>query len=407
MKEFFNVMQVDAVLQLKDRFESMAIEQVPLDSALGRILAEDFTAPQDIPGFDRATMDGYAVSAASTYGASEGNPAYVTVVGVVAMGQIPDHTIGPGQASRISTGGMLPQGADSVVMIEHVDIIDETTIEVFHSVAPGQNMVARDEDAAQGQALLTAGSCLRPQEIGLLASCGVLKVAVFKQPRVGIISTGDEVVPVDASPEIGEVRDVNTHTLAALLRRMGAQPVVYGIVRDRYDDLLEICNRAVAETDMVLASGGSSVGTRDLTVEVLSSLPDSEILVHGVSISPGKPTILARCGNKPFWGLPGHVTSSMVIVTVLVRPFLARLSGRQSDAPVCVPARLSRNVASAQGRVDYVRVRLVQEGNTRYAEPVLGASGLIRTMVEADGLIAVDMNSEGLEKGARVEVILF
>lgn len=407
MKEFFNVMHIDAVLELKKRFAPMDAEQVPLDECPGRILAEAFKAPQDIPGFDRSTMDGFAVCAASTYGASEGNPAYLTVVGTVGMGQIPDHTVLPGQASRISTGGMLPEGADSVVMIEHADVIDETTIEVFHSVAPGQHMVAGDEDAARGQLLIPAGCRLRPQEIGMLAACGVTAVSVFKRPRIGIISSGDEVVPVDASPRVGEVRDVNTHSLAALVRQLGGEPVTFGIIRDRYDDLLEACRQALDRTDMVLVSGGSSVGTRDLTVSVLSALSGSEILVHGVSISPGKPTILARCDDKPFWGLPGHVTSAMVIFNVLVRPFFARISGWRDDTPIRVSAELTRNVASVLGRVDFVRVRLLDENGVFRADPVLGASGLIRTMVEADGLIAIDKDSEGLEQGAKVDVILF
>lgn len=407
MNEFFNVTTIDNVLEMADEFGQTAAEQVALDDALDRVLAEDFNAGSDIPGFDRSTMDGFAVSAASTYGASEGNPAYLTVVGSVYMGQVPDHTIGPGQASRIATGGMLPQGADSVVMVEHAEAIDETTIEVFKSVAPGQHIVARDEDAASGQTLLSAGTRLRPQEIGMLAACGVITTKVFQLPRVGIISSGDEVVPVDAAPLPGQVRDVNSHSLAALVRQTGGRPVLYGIVKDRFEDLLAACRQALEQTDMVLVSGGSSVGTRDLTVEVLAALPESRVLVHGVSISPGKPTILARCGRKPFWGLPGHVTSAMVVFMVLVRPFLAQINGWRDRSPVIVRARIARNVASAQGRVDFVRVKLTVRQGEQWAEPVLGASGLIRTMVAADGLVAIAMNSEGLEKGNEVEVMRF
>jgi molybdopterin molybdotransferase len=407
MKEFFKVMEIDAVLALKSLFAPMTGETVKLEQALGRILAIDFAADSDIPGFDRSTVDGYAVRAASTYGASEGNPAYLAIVGAVAMGQTPDHGVGPGQAARIATGGMLPQGADSVVMVEHAEAIDDATIEVYRSVAPGQHVVARDEDAAKGQTLLCAGCRLRAQEVGLLAACGATTLTVFRRPRVGIISSGDEVVPVEARPRPGEVRDVNTHTLAAMVVQAGGEPIHHGIVQDRYDDLLSVCRRALAETDMVLVSGGSSVGTRDLTVEVLAALDQSRILVHGVSISPGKPTILAQCGAKPFWGLPGHVTSAMVVFMVMVRPFLAHLAGWTNDAPVRVPARLTRNVASTQGRVDFVRVRLTTRAGKTWAEPILGASGLIRTMVAADGLIAIDLNSEGLEQGAEVEVMLF
>jgi len=406
MKAFFDVMDIDAVLALKAGFEPVGAARIPLEQALGRFLSEDLVADRDLPGFDRATMDGYAVSAASTYGASEGNPAYLNLVGAVGMGQTPDHRVGPGQASRIATGGMLPEGADAVVMIEHAEAVDDTTLEVYRSVAPGQYMVARDEDAAKGEVLLPAGRRLRAQEIGLLAACGRVSVRVFDVPRVGIISTGDEVVPVTAEPAPGQVRDVNAYTLTALVAQAGGAPERYGIVKDRYEDLLDVCRRALAENDMVLVSGGSSVGTRDLTEAVLSALSESSILVHGVSISPGKPTILARCGIKAFWGLPGHVTSAMVVFMVLVRPFLIHIGGGTGESPVRVRARLARNVASAQGRVDYVRVRLTEKRGQLWAEPILGASGLIRTMIAADGLMAVDLNSEGLERGAEVEVLL-
>jgi molybdopterin molybdotransferase len=407
MKEFFKVTTIEAVLALKNVFAPSGTERVGIEQALGRILAADLLAPGDIPGFDRSTVDGYAVRAASTYGASEGAPAYLAVVGAVEMGRPPIQAVGPGQAARIATGGMLPQGTDSVVMLEHAGVIDAATIEVYRSLAPGQHVVARDEDAAKGQALLSAGIRLRPQELGLLAACGATDVNVYIRPRVGIISTGDEVVPVEAVPQLGQVRDVNAHTLAALVRQCGGEAVRYGIVPDRYEALLAVCRQALAQNDMVLVSGGSSVGTRDLTVEVLAALEQSRILVHGVSISPGKPTILAQCGTKPFWGLPGHVTSAMVVFMVLVRPLLAHLAGWTNDAPVRVSARLTRNVASAQGRVDFVRVRLTHQAGEILAEPILGASGLIRTMVAADGLIAIDLNSEGLEQGAPVEVLLF
>lgn len=407
MKEFFNVTTIETVLAFREAFAPMAPLSVPLEQALDRVLVADLTAQSDIPGFDRATVDGYAVCAASTYGASEGTPAYLTLVGAVEMGKAPTGKVGPGQAARIATGGMLPPGADSVVMVEHTGVIDDGTIEIYRSVAPGQHVVARDEDAAKGQLLLPAGICLRPQELGMLAACGVNEVSVHGQPRVGIISSGDEVVPVEAEPGPGQVRDVNSHTLAALVRQGGGVPTCYGIVPDRFEALLAVSRQALAQNDMVLVSGGSSVGTRDLTVEVLEALAQSRLLAHGVGISPGKPTILAQCGAKPFWGVPGHVTSAMVVFMVLVRPFLARLAGRINDAPTRVPARLTRNVASAQGRVDFVRVRLKYQDREVWAEPVLGASGLVRTMVAADGLIAIALNDEGLEQGAAVEVLLF
>lgn len=406
MKEFFQVLGTDSVLALRPHFHVAGSEEVDLDASLGRILAIDIKAPHDIPGFHRATMDGYAVQSASTYGASESNPAYLEVKGAVIMGKAPDFSLGPGQAAHIATGGMLPDGADSVVMVEHTDSVDETTIEVHRSVAPGQNSVAGDEDAYQGQVLLTKGRRIRFQEVGLLAACGINRVSVYCRPRVGIVSTGDEIVPLDTVPNPGQVRDVNTHTLAALVREAGAKPVVYGIVGDRYEDLKLMCQRAVEETDMVLASGGSSVGMRDLTLDVIKSLPKSSILVHGISIRPGKPTILAQCGDKAFWGLPGHVTSAMVVFMVVVSPFLAYISGEERQPQIKIKARLSRNLASVQGRVDFVRVRLIDRNGKQWAEPILGQSGLIRTMVAARGLVAVDENSEGVDQGTMVDVIM-
>jgi molybdopterin molybdotransferase len=407
MKEFFQVLDIDAVLALRDRFERLDGEKVGLNEAQGRVLFEDIAAACDLPGFDRATMDGFAVCAGSTYGASESNPAYLEVVGSVAMGKAPDFKVGPGQAARIATGGMLPEGADSVVMVEHTDNLDANTIEVHRSVAPGQHRVTREEDVARGQLLFSAGRVLKPQDIGLLAAMGNGTVSVYRRPRVGIIPTGDEVVPLSADPAPGQIRDVNTHTLGALVQEAGGQPVAYDIVEDRFESLFDTFKRALAENDMVLVSGGSSVGMRDLTLDAMEALEQSTILFHGVSIRPGKPTMLAHCGDKAFWGLPGHVTSAMVVFMVLVRPFLDYIGGRGARMQGRVRARLSRNLASVQGRVDFVRVRTAEREGHLWAEPILGQSGLLHTMVEADGLVAIDMNSEGLDQGSWVDVILF
>ncbi len=406
MKEFFKVETIERVLANAPAFAAVDTEEVALVEGLGRVLAEDVYSDVDIPDFDRSTMDGFAVKAASTFGASEANPAYLNVCGQVRMGMPPDFAIGPGEAARIATGGMLPQGADSVIMIEHTDALDDTTIEAYRSVAPGQHVIEKGEDIRHTGTALTRGRRIRPQEAGLLAACGRTQFNVFRRPMVGIISTGDEVVPVDQVPAAGEIRDVNAHTLSGQVLEAGGIPVVFGIVRDSRDDLLDKCRRALQLTDMVMISGGSSVGARDYTVEVLDSLPDTEILVHGISISPGKPTILARSGGKPFWGLPGHAVSAMVVFAVVVRPFLDRLCGLTDTVRrFPIQAVLSRNLASAQGRVDYVRVRLQEADGKVLAEPILGKSGLINTMVKADGLIAIGMNTEGLDQGTLVEVM--
>ena len=405
MKEFFNVETIEGVLSHVQSFSAVDTETVPLAECLGRVLAEDIYSDVDIPDFNRSTMDGFAVKASSTFGASEANPAYLNVRGQIRMGVRPDVSIGPGEAARIATGGMLPDGADSIIMVEHTDKLDDTTIEAYRSVAPGQHVIEKGEDIRHTQPALTRNTRVRPQEAGLLAACGRTEIPVFRRPLVGIISTGDEVVPVDRVPGQGQIRDINTQTLSGQVLAAGGVPMVFGIVKDNRDDLMEKCRIALERTDMVMISGGSSVGARDFTVEVLDALPDTEILVHGISISPGKPTILARSGGKAFWGLPGHAVSAMVVFAVVVRPFLDRLCGlSQTVRQFPVQAVLSRNLASAQGRVDYVRVRLVAADGHNIAEPILGKSGLINTMVKADGLIAIGMNTEGLDQGAIVQV---
>jgi molybdopterin molybdotransferase len=408
MKDFFNVTPLEKVFEYIRMFPVVAVEAISIETATERILAQDISSDEDVPGFSRSTMDGYAVYAASTFGASEGNPAYLTIDGAISMGENPTATIVPGQAIRISTGGMLPQGADSVVMMEYATEIEETTLEIYKSVAPGGNVITKGEDVQKSQSLLSAGTKLRPQEIGLLAALGIEQVDVYKKPMVGIISTGDEIVPIRNTPGPAQVRDINSYSISSQVVQAGGMPLSFGIIKDNYDALAETCRRALQKTDMLIISGGSSVGTRDLTIEVLESLNDAKILVHGIPISPGKPTILALADKKPIWGLPGHVTSAMVVFDRVVRPFIAHAAGINTESKQhgrLISAKISRNVASTQGRTDFIRVRLKQSDDGLLAEPVLGKSGLINTMLQADGLVEVDMNTEGLDKGTDVSVI--
>jgi len=407
MKEFFKVKTIEQALEYREHFAPMQTEDITLSESVGRVLAANIQSDIDLPDFARSIMDGFAVRGSSTFGASEGNPAYLNLKGTVAMGESSNLSVGPGEAVRISTGGMLPTGADSVVMVEHTEAIDDKTIEVYRSVAPGQNMIEVGEDISKGVIALTGGSRIRPQEAGMLAALGIQTVTVFRKPIIGIISTGDEIVPVKEKPGPGQIRDINTYTLLGLVQQVGATAIPYGIVHDDYKSLLAKCTQALNECDMILVSGGSSVGARDFTIDVIAAMQDSEILFHGISISPGKPTILARVMDKAFWGLPGHVVSAMVVFSRIVKPFIDKISGLSDDTgnKLHLTARLSRNLASAQGRVDYVRVRLVHKEGVIWAEPILGKSGLINTMVKADGLIEIGMNTEGLDQGTEVAVI--
>ncbi|MCK5695062.1 MAG: molybdopterin molybdotransferase MoeA [Desulfobacula sp.] len=407
MNHFFKVKSLEEVMALTGRFSPVESEKIPVSDAFSRVLARDLVAKQDMPGFRRATMDGYAVVARSTFGASESGPAWLDITRTILMGDIPDFTLKLGQAVKISTGGMLPEGADSVVMVEHTEQIDELSVEIYKSVAPLQHVIDASEDFAKQEIVLSKGTFIRPQEAGLAAGLGFAQIEAYKIPRVGIISTGDEIVPIEAQVVPGKIRDINSYTLSGFIREAHAIPVLYGIIKDDLKALKKAVEKALEETDMVLISGGSSVGTRDFTVDVLSALPDTNILVHGMSISPGKPTILAKVGKKPVWGLPGQVVSAMVVLKIVVIPFLNKLAGLdKKDRTIRIPAKLARNISSAQGRRDFIRVLLENKDGGILAKPVLGKSGLIRTMIHADGLLEIGDHVEGLEKDTMVDIIL-
>jgi molybdopterin molybdotransferase len=388
------------------------VEEVELAAAAGRVVAGPIAAPEDVPGFLRASMDGYAVAAQDTFGAGVGAPQYLQVIGDIPMGQAPPQSVAAGQAQRVPTGGMLPPGADAVVMVEYTAEHPDGTLEVRRPVAPGENVLAPGEDVGRGEVLFPAGTRLRPQEVGLLAALGIARLTAYQKPRVAILSTGDEIVPLDRQPAPGQVRDSNAYLAAAQVAQWGGVPLLQGIAPDAFDALRGALAAAAAAADLILVSGGSSVGTRDLTLAAIQRLPGAAILVHGVAIRPGKPTILASLGGaspKPLLGLPGHPASAAVVMEVLGRPLLSRLAGWQTEGTWgrTVAAVLSRNLAGASGREDYVRVRLRAQGHTLWADPVLGPSGLLSPLVKSDGLVMIPLSVEGLLKGESVTVQLF
>jgi len=410
MEFFFKVKEPTEVLELLSGFGPSGEEKRPLEDALGRVLSRDLVAPENLPPFARSTVDGYAVRAKDTFGAGESLPALLEVCGEVLMGEAPMVEVSQGQAVKISTGGMIPKGADAVSMLEYCQLLDEQALEVSRAVSPLENVIQPGDDFRKGAVVLMKGQGLRTQDLGSLAGLGLGEVPVFKRPRVALISTGDEIVDITQRPGPGQVRDINRYTLGAFCRRNGAEPLYLGLCPDRFDPLKDMVQEGLARADTVWISGGSSVGTRDLTLGVLETLPGFELLVHGISISPGKPTIIGRAGPKPLVGLPGHVASAMVVAEVFLMPLLWRLSGhKQGTGPgqSVAEAVLNRNIESASGRVDYVRVRLFEAKEGLVADPVFGKSGLISTLVEADGLVAIEMNTEGLYKGQKVKVMRF
>ena len=408
-KTFFKLTPSKEVFEIIDRFPQIeGSEEVEIEDSLGRILSKDIYSPSDMPGFLRATMDGFAVKAKDTFGASPTLPAILKVKGEIKMGEIPSIRINDGEAAKISTGGMLPEGADGVVMIEYCHFIDEDTIEVERAISPLENVMQPDDDIKKGEIVLRRGRRIRPQDIGALAGLGIRKIEVFRKVKVAIISTGDEVIPIDKEPRPGQVRDINRYTLSSLCRAVGAEPIFLGICPDRFDMLKRAVEKGLEISDTVWISGGSSVGVRDLTLSVLDSISGFELLVHGIAISPGKPTIIGKVGKKPIIGLPGQVSSAFIVAEVFLSRLLRRLSGEEfSDVDTTIDAIMKRNIESATGREDYIRVRLIKEGEKIYADPVIGKSGLISPLVEADGLVRIDMNKEGLYKDEKVKVIPF
>ena len=387
------------------------IEEVDIKIALHRFLAEEIVAPANLPGFNRSTMDGYAIWAEDSFGATDNLPSYSKMIGEIKMGVKPEFKISPGETAKISTGGMLPEGANAVMMVEYTEQVDDTTIEVRRSISPWENVVREDEDLKKGEIILKKGHRLRPQDIGVLAGIGKINIKIYKKPKIAIISTGNEIIPVEDEPQIGQVRDINSYTLGVYIEEAGGVPVYRGIIKDEVILLEQEIKKTIKEDKVegVIISGGSSVGVRDVTLEALNRLGKPGVLIHGVSVKPGKPTILAIAGNRPIFGLPGHPVSAMIIFDLFVRPLICRLQGGEYDDNSAkeIEAELTCNMVSDSGREDYVRVFLYKQGERFYAEPILGKSGLISTMVRASGLVKIGFNIEGLEKGSKVMVKLF
>ena len=395
-------------------------ESIDVIHALNRTTAADIHAPHPLPEFQRTTVDGYAVRARDTFGATDSLPAYLTLIGEVPMGDAPAFEIGIGQCALIHTGGMLPVGADAVVMLEYTQGIassglspeenDRKEIEIFKSVAEGENLIRIGEDVAQGQLILPRGSLIRPAEIGGLLALGIMSLRVVKKVSVGLISTGDEVIDPGESPRPGQVRDINSYTLSALVEKSGGVAKRYGIVSDQFEALKDAAAQALSECDVVVITAGSSASTRDMTADVIRQLGEPGVLVHGINTRPGKPTILGVCAGKAVIGLPGNPVSALVNGYLFVVPVIEKLLGALPKPKATVLARLTVNLPSQAGREDWWPVKLAfsaqQSAVSHTAEPIFGKSNLIFTLASADGLLRIAPDATGLSAGEIVEVIL-
>ena len=383
------------------------IETVPINEALGRITAQDINAPEHLPPYDRSTMDGYAVISSDTFGASQSMPSYLNVTGEVMMGEVPDLSLTSGNCIKIPTGGILPDGADAVMMFEHTVPIDELMIEIVKGIGSGSNVIRKGDDISIGDLAVTKHTRLRSQDLGLLAGLGITEVSVFKKIRVGILSTGDEIIDHSQPLLPGKIRNINSITLGSSAQQQGALIKDYGIVSDDETTFFSTVEKSVAENNLVLFSGGSSVGMKDLGAQAIARLGSPGVLVHGVALKPGKPIIIGCCGNTPIFGLPGHPVSAAVCFDLFVKPVIHYLSGLKDSDPLpaaSITAILKRSINSAAGRLDLVRVRLSNSNGEYHAFPVLGRSGAISTLSRAHGFFMISEDIQGLQEGNLVEV---
>ncbi|MCO5196476.1 MAG: molybdopterin-binding protein [Anaerolineae bacterium] len=409
MSEFLTLLPPPDALRLL--LENLVIEpqpeRVPSAESLHRVVVDSVIAPLNLPSFIRATVDGYAVHSADTHGAGESLPAYLKLVGEVRMGTMPVAPLQSGQCMIIHTGGMLPEGADAVVMVEHTQQALTDEIEILRAVGVGENVLNIGEDVRRGDEVIAPGTRLRSAEIGGLMALGITHIVVARKPRVAILSSGDEVIPPGEPLSAGQVYDVNSYTLATSVERAGGKPVIYGIIPDNPAAFRHSAERALRECDIVVFTAGSSVSARDLTAQTIDQLGQPGVLVHGVNVRPGKPTILAVCNGKAVIGLPGNPVSALIIAGIFVTPLLDRWLGLQSIRPKpFVTARLTVNLSSASGREDWIAVRLIPTAAGYDAEPLFGKSNLIFTLARADGLMRIHPDANGVAAGSSVKVQL-
>ncbi|MEW6570269.1 MAG: gephyrin-like molybdotransferase Glp [Nitrospirota bacterium] len=384
---------------------------LPIDSSFDMIISKDVFSPENLPAFSRSTVDGFAANSADTFGATETLPAYLNVKGEISMGEEPQFRLGKSEVAKIFTGGMLPDGADSVVMLEHIQQLDEKMIEIVKSVSPGENVIQIGEDARKGERILEKGHRLRPQDVGVLAALGITDVWVYKKPAVSIISTGDEIVPVDGPVKPGQVRDINSYTLTGLVLKSGAIPLRKGLFIDDYKIIRDAVQNSMRDSHMILITGGSSVGEKDMTARIINDIGKPGVLFHGVSLKPGKPLIGGIVDDIPVFGLPGHPAAVNVCFKVVIEPVLQFLSGLNNDYSYqnrrIVRARIARNISSGPGREEHIAVTLEEREGETWAIPILGKSGLITTLTRADGTAVIPLRKFGVQEGDVVEVRLF
>lgn len=408
------LLTVDTISQAQDKLFGYAqyilpkTERITIENAVGRVMAEDAAAKENVPSFYRSTVDGYAVKAADTQGANDSIPTFLRVVEDVKIGYPATSTIKSGECAYVPTGGMLPAGADAMVMVEYTEMFSDDEIAVYESTAVGKSVVTPGEDVKQGATVVKKGTLLKAEHIGALASAGVWEIEVYLPWRVSIISTGDELISPYDTLSLGQVRDVNTWSLNAMATDCGFNVVRCIKVKDDEALFRAELENAKLDSDVVLTSGGSSQGKKDMTNDVMDSVCDEGTFTHGLSIKPGKPTILAfdKVSRTFMIGLPGHPVASLTVFQALLVNLWKAVTNQPKQKPLT--AKMETNVAGAPGKTTFLLAKTyINDSGEFMAKPVLAKSGLINSMVDTDGYIEIDMNKEGLKKGETVLIHRF
>lgn len=406
--DFFNVISVDEVKKiLSSNFKNLKIEteKVNILDCEERVLSKDIISQINVPEFNRSTVDGYAIKSKESHGCSECMPTFLDIIGEVNMGESVNVDIKNGQCMYVPTGGMLPKSSDSVIMIEHVEKLDEFTIAIHKPISDGENVVYKGDDIKKDQIVLKKGKKLNSQDIGVLAALGINEIQVYKPIKFTVISTGDEIIDLDEKLEFGKIRDINGYVICSLIKKLGGIVVEKSIVKDNYDLLKETVSNGIKNSDIVLLSGGSSVGTRDYTYDVINSFNGQGVLVHGIALKPGKPTIIGECENKVVIGLPGHPVSAIIVFKIFI-DYLVKEILKIKRNKYAIDAIINKNIHSSPGKKTYQMVTLEDVDNKYYATPIFGKSSMITLLSKACGYVIIDEDCEGLYKEEKVKVHL-
>lgn len=406
--ELLKVKTVDEMKTIiKERFSDLTLEAetIEINDGLGRVLAAEIISTMNVPHFNRSVVDGYAVKLTDIQGASQAIPGFLRIAGEVQMGTETTISLNQGETVYVPTGGMVPVGTEAMVMIEYTEKLGEQDLAVYANVGPNENMMLVGDDIRIGESVFALGHCLRPQDIGVLSALGYLRIAVFKRPQLSIISTGDEIIRPGETPKPGEIIDINTPALGAVAKRFGAEVIAMAYARDDQQAIMEAVQKALAHSDLVILSGGSSMGEKDYTVTVIDTL--GEVLLHGLSVKPGKPTILGKVDNKPVIGLPGQPASAIMVFMIVLREFMTRYYGQDLFKYQTIQGELMENIHAAPGRRTFQTVAIQETANGIEVRPTHGKSGMITLLSYSDGYIEITENEEGKNAGDMVCVTLF